>query len=889
MGIKHLPCGLFPHFDSGLERRPFLACAGDLIEIGCRLDDSDAEQLFLELGDGSRLEGTPGENRDVARRYYRFSVRTSPDMERLTYRFVASNGEKSPVFAVELLRRQTLYPTKTVCDARGADVSFSVDGKEAAWRLRCTASGLDVQFLYHLNVKIQDDKGDTQIARASCGDLHLRFTDRLEICDNVAVLALLDPAIQIWTDASGAAYALHFTVQFRGRAFYGLGEKYDRVEQSGREPLNFVVEQYANQQDKTYAPIPFFYTDSGIGFLQTNTYRSRFSIAKPEGEFASVTISARCPREGVLFSGQLQAGNPAGQIAAYQHRTGAAVLPPIWAFGPWMSSNGWNTQAEALAQVDAMRELAIPATVMVLEAWSDEETFYIWNDAQYVPRRDGSAFQYEDFTFPADGKWPDPQGFIRNLSDNGLKLVLWQIPVIKYEAQPHGEQLDLDTAYALENGLCIQNADGSPYRITEMWFGNSLMPDFTNANTRAWWFEKRRYLVETLGVAGFKTDGGEFLFDETAVFSDGRSVLEGHNDYPNLYEGAYHAFLRETMGPGRGVTFSRVGYTGAQRYPLHWAGDQISTFAELRGQLTAGLSFGLSGVPFWGFDIGGFAGEFPSTELYLRATALAAFSPVMQFHSEPRYGQYYMTAREHWNNDRSPWNMAAANRDERIIPIYRLFANLRMNLLPYIYGEAKHCSASGRPLMAHLIYDFLETEGEAVLHLEDQYLFGRSLLVAPVICEHASGRDLYLPAGRWYDFWTGDVVEGGHIVEYPCPWNRIPVFVRENAMIPVNLNKACVMGTEGPEGAVSNRLDRYEQLAFLLYGPAPAGTYADGRGNRIAIKDGRLQGIWRDPVVLLPMCGQTLVGGDKMVAEVFASTVNGRRYRHNSMNREDDA
>ena len=233
--------------------------------------------------------------------------------------------------------------------------------------------------------------------------------------------------------------------------------------------------------------------------------------------------------------------------------------------------------------------------------------------------------------------------------------------------------------------------------------------------------------------------------------------------------------------------------------------------------------------------------------------------------------------------------MAAANHDERIIPIYRLFANLRMNLLPYIYGEAKHCCASGRPLMAHLIYDFLETEGEAVLHLEDQYLFGRSLLVAPVICEHAGGRDLYLPAGRWYDFWTGDVVEGGQTIDYPCPRNRIPVFVRENAVIPVNLNTACVMGTEGPEGAVSNRLDRYEQLAFLLYGPAPAGTYADGRGNRIAIKDGRLQGIWRDPVVLLPMCGQTLVGGDKMVAEVFASTVNGRRYIHNSRNREDDA
>ena len=163
-----------------------------------------------------------------------------------------------------------------------------------------------------------------------------------------------------------------------------------------------------------------------------------------------------------------------------------------------MSSNGWNTQKEALEQLAKMHETAIPATVMVLEAWSDEETFYIWNDAEYTPRADGGAVHYEDFTFRTEGKWPDPGAFCRTLADENVKLILWQIPVIKYEAAPHGLQLDLDWEYAKKYGLCLKNADGTPYQITEMWFGNSLIPDFTNPETKRWWLDCRRYLGRTL-------------------------------------------------------------------------------------------------------------------------------------------------------------------------------------------------------------------------------------------------------------------------------------------------------------------------------------------------------------------------------------------------------
>jgi alpha-glucosidase (family GH31 glycosyl hydrolase) len=444
-----------------------------------------------------------------------------------------------------------------------------------------------------------------------------------------------------------------------------------------------------------------------------------------------------------------------------------------------MSANGWNTQKETLEQIERMNELDIPATVMVLEAWSDEETFYIWNDARYETKTDGSAFSYADFTFPEEGKWPDPKGMIDILEKNGVKLLLWQIPVVKDDVMKNHTQLEADIDYAAKHKLCVMQPDGTPYHIPEMWFGNSMVPDFTNPETMKWWFEKRRYLIEELGIAGFKTDGGEFLFDRDSILSDGRTIAEAHSDYPNLYAGAYHKFLDDTIGKGNGVTFSRAGYTGAQRFPIHWAGDQVSTFSELRGQLKAGLSLGLSGVPFWGFDIGGFAGDFPTTELYLRAAAFAAFAPVMQFHSEPRYGQYYMTERNHWNNDRSPWNMAEANRDETIIPIYRMFAKLRMSLLDYLWQEAQHCAETTRPLMAHLIYDFYADR--RVLDIEDEYMLGRELLVAPIVTENATGRDIYLPDGDWHDFWTGMPIKGGdHYIE--CGLDSMPVYSKTKSL-----------------------------------------------------------------------------------------------------------
>ena len=272
----------------------------------------------------------------------------------------------------------------------------------------------------------------------------------------------------------------------------------------------------------------------------------------------------------------------------------------------------------------------------MLEAWSDEATFYIWNEAKYQPKPDGAALQYDDFDF-SGSPWPDPKGMADALHKAGLHLVLWQIPV--YKKQGANEILNvqntLDREDAVRRGLCVHLADGTPYTIPDgHWFSGSMIPDYTNPETVQTWFAKRQYLLD-MGVDGFKTDGGEFIYRPDVRFMDGSDGKSGKNRYARDYTCAYRDFI----GSQR-VLFSRAGFSGQHTVPMHWGGDQQSQNAELRSQLHAGLSAAASGILFWGFDIAGFAGPLPTLDLYRRATQMACFCPIMQWHSEPDGGQF---------------------------------------------------------------------------------------------------------------------------------------------------------------------------------------------------------------------------------------------------------
>ncbi|NMD38317.1 MAG: hypothetical protein GYA87_06540, partial [Christensenellaceae bacterium] len=417
------------------------------------------------------------------------------------------------------------------------------------------------------------------------------------------------------------------------------------------------------------------------------------------------------------------------------------------------SGNGWNNDFEINSQLEQIKKYNYPAEVLVIETWSDEMTFYKWNGKNF---------------------WKDPKQTVRDINDAGMHLILWQIPIIKHEwdLEP-SQQLLQDIDEAIAKGYCVKDKDGKPYRITENWFHNSLLLDFTNPKAVEWWFSKRKYLLD-MGVEGFKTDGGEFLFDKNVVLHNGLNGLEAHNLYPMQYIGAYNSFMQNNNV--NGVTFSRAGYAGAHSQAIHWAGDQLSKFSELKAQLCAGISVGLSGILFWGFDIGGFAGELPSPELYLRATAFACFCPIMQWHSEPRKGQFYSSYDADFNNDRSPWNLAEYYNDESLITIATKFANIHSNLKDYIWQEAQYSVENGIPMIAHLSLYFFEDE--KALAIENQYMFGKKYLVAPIVEEGAKGREVYLPKGDWKHFFTKEIFEGGKTVFVDCGIDEIPVFER---------------------------------------------------------------------------------------------------------------
>jgi alpha-glucosidase (family GH31 glycosyl hydrolase) len=539
--------------------------------------------------------------------------------------------------------------------------------------------------------------------------------------------------------------------------FFGLGERFNALDQRGNVMDIRCYEQYKNQGKRTYMPIPFLLSSAGYGVLVESNRWMQFDLAATTQD--TWTLEADVGADETLCLEWFTGDDPMAIIGAYSQMTGPPALPPEWAFGLWMSANEWNTQARVEEEVRLSLEHGIQPSVVVIEAWSDETTFYTWNDAQYTPRAGDAAPRLSDFTFPPDGKWTDPKGMTDWLHSNDIRLLLWQIPVLKAQEQPH-TQHEIDRAYYEAAGYGVREADGSAHKVRPFWFRNGYLWDVTNPQERDWWLDKRAYLLDEIGIDGFKTDGGEHLWGSDTRFADGRRGDELWNEYPQLYTEAYY---QRAQARG-GITFSRAGYTGSQRAPLHWAGDENSTWDAYRHSILAGLSAGISGIAFWGWDFGGFSGPIPTAELYLRGAAIAAFCPVMQYHSEYNPHRQY-------KEDRSPWNMQARTGDARILPLFRKFLDARQRIMPYILREAQHSADTGEPMMRALQLWHAEAR-------EYQYLFGRDLLVCPVVQPDVSRWQVYLPPGTWRDFWTDEIVQGGGVIDVEAGVDTIPAWWR---------------------------------------------------------------------------------------------------------------
>ena len=716
--IRHIPEGIVPFNDCGYGRTPVIPFTGQDILLDCVCDSGMPALEIQGAKDVSASPESHGEHR------WQFRLRAFSSACSFQYRFVCGE-EKTAWFPLDVLQKETISsPLEIGCGwIKLYDRTYL--------NFQSADSGFTVMPDDHPTEQIVSLPAPWHLALGQEGIWKLSFRQETRaVC----------PKMVLGIRANGTVGWQEVVIRGTQHHVWGTGERFDSVDQEGKGSCGQVVEHFTQQGPWTYMPIPFFMTDAGFGYYR-NTSCSVSMQFKDSIHISSLIL----PNQKDFWF----LGTPAKQLSAYIHQTGKPVLPPEWAFGLWISANGWQNDQDVDDQLEALQKYRCPASVMVLEAWSDESTFYRWSNA-----------------------WKNPEKMVKRVRDAGLHLILWQIPAIKaLKDCPDPEAVRRDRALAVSKGWVIRHQDGTPYEIPERWFEGSLLPDFTNPEACAWWFSKRDHLLNA-GVEGFKTDGGEFLYGSDFLLWDGTRGQEAHNAYPIQYLRAYQEWMAKRGV--HGVTFSRAGFTGAQTVPIHWAGDQLSTWDELKAQLNAGISAGLSGVLFWGFDIGGFAGELPEAELYLRATAFACFCPVMQWHAEPRSGQFYATHDQAFNNDRSPWNLAEKLNEPQIIEIACAFARLREQLRPYLWNEAQFCAEHERPLMAHLCLDY--PEDSQALSCQDEYMLGRRYLVAPIVEKGANGRMIYLPAGTWRHYFSEAVVQGPVLRYVSCPMKEALVY-----------------------------------------------------------------------------------------------------------------
>ncbi|HJR59214.1 MAG TPA: glycoside hydrolase family 31 protein [Vicinamibacterales bacterium] len=538
---------------------------------------------------------------------------------------------------------------------------------------------------------------------------------------------------------------------------YGFGEKNGRLDKRGWKlggysyvMWNSDTFAYDASTDPIYASVPFFLVlRNGLahGIFLDNTFRSSFDIGH-----TSEGLLAFGADGGELDYYFIQGPSPREVISRYTSLTGRMPLPPLWSLGNQQSRWSYFPESRVRFVADNFRQRSIPADVL-------------WLDIHYLD-------QYKPFTWDPE-RFPDPAGLVRDLRKQGFRVVTIIDPHPKKE--PGYAPYDA----GLAGGHFVTNPDGSIYEAP-VWPssapknpGPSVFPDFSRVATRAWWGSLHKPLLD-LGVAGIWND-----MNEPAVFATPAGTMplnvrhdnegqptdhrEIHNLYGMLMTRATHEGLGRIAPDERPFVLTRASFAGGQRYAAVWPGDATSDWSSLRASIPMLAGLGLSGFPFVGADIGGFVGT-PSAELYTRWLQLGVFYPLMRTHTA--FG----------TPDQEPWSYGSHHE-----ALNRRAIELRYELLPHIYTAMEEASATGIPAFRPMFLDF--PRDPRTYELDEQFMFGDSLLVAPVVREAAPDREIYLPAGEWYDFWTGERHRGGATIRVPVTLQSLPIFVRAGAFV----------------------------------------------------------------------------------------------------------
>lgn len=525
------------------------------------------------------------------------------------------------------------------------------------------------------------------------------------------------------------------TLSFECKAdecFVGTGERFAKMDLSGQ---TFFLKNQDGQgvnNRRTYKNIPFYLSSRMYGVFYHTCAHSKLSLA------GHSTRSVQFLSDQAMLDAFIIAGNtPEEVIRGYRDLTGYPPMLPLWSFGVWMSRMTYFSADEVNEICDRMRREHYPCDVIHLDTgWFKTDWLCEWK------------FNEERF--------PNPKEFIYGLKDKGYRVTLWQLPYVADDAEQIEEAKANDYIGPLTK---VQDSEGSNFSSLD--YAGTI--DFTYPKATEWYKGLLKNLLD-MGVAGIKTDFGENIHMD-AIYKGMKPELL-NNLYALLYQKAAYEITKDITGDG--IVWARAAWAGCQRYPLHWGGDSCSSWDGLAGSLKGGLHFGLSGFAFWSHDVPGFhtlpnfMNSVVDDNVYMRWTQFGVFTSHIRYHG---------------TNKREPWHYPA------IAPLVKKWWKLRYALIPYIVEQSKKATETGYPVLRALL--FHHADDKLCWHIDDEYYFGDDFLVAPVM-NSENRRNIYLPEGKWVNFFTGERLEGGRwLKNVEIPLEEMPVFVRQGAVIPV--------------------------------------------------------------------------------------------------------
>lgn len=518
-----------------------------------------------------------------------------------------------------------------------------------------------------------------------------------------------------------------------GELVYGLGERFGPLVKNG-QTVDVWNADGGTASEQSYKSIPFYLTNKGYGVFVNHPEHVSFEVGSESVEEVSFSVAGETLEYFVIYGPSM-----AEILRRYTALTGRPARVPAWSYGLWLSTSFTTDYDEETVNhfVDGMAERGLPLSVFHFDCFWMRE--FNWTDFEWDPR-----------------VFPEPELMLKRLHDKGLKVSAWINPYIAQRSPLFDE--------ASAAGYLVKKADGEVWQW-DMWQAGMGLVDFTNPAATAWYQDKLRGLIGQ-GVDSIKTDFGERIPTDV-VWHSGAQPAAMHNWYTQLYNKAVFEVLEEQHGQGNAVLFARSATAGGQQMPVHWGGDNSSSFRSMAETLRGGLSLALSGFGFWSHDIGGFEGS-PDPAVFKRWVAFGLLSSHSRLHGSRSY--------------RVPWAFDTGDEPagQSAVEVTRRFARLKMSLMPYFFEVGRQAHEQGLPFMRPLQLEF--PGDPAVDYLDRQYLIGSDLLVAPVFSD-AGDVTYYLPAGTWTNYFTGETVSGGAWRTEQHGFDSLPLWVRGNAVL----------------------------------------------------------------------------------------------------------